>query len=247
MKMFIKSAGFFFACCMFLPGLFAQDAGEILQKTDRVLFSFKDKQANVEMILENRRDKEKIREAVLMQKGTEKRLYRYTKPESQAGIATLSLPGDIMWLYMPAFGRPKKISLLAKSQAFTGTDFSHEDMSVRSYAGDYTPTLLETTGETYILELVPKSGKSSYSKLVMQVDKDHYYPHRIEYYDKRRNKEKTATYVFRKTGDYWYAREVTMTDLKKDHATTIIMTDVIFDQGIPDETFTVEKMMPEEE
>ena len=93
----------------------SQDADEILAKMDKLMFSAKDRQGKVKIILTNKAGKEKIREAEMMQKGTDKRLYRYTAPESQQGIATLSLPDGVMWLYMPAFGKPKKISLLAKS------------------------------------------------------------------------------------------------------------------------------------
>jgi outer membrane lipoprotein-sorting protein len=226
---------------------YGQDAKEIMKNVDNVLFAPSDKQAKVKIILEKNGGTPKSREAEMKQKGFDKKLYRYTYPESQAGIATLSLPDGIMWLYMPAFGKPKKISLLAKSQAFTGTDFSYEDMTVNSYAKDYKPTLLNTTNEAYVVELEPKSDKSNYSKLVMYVNKSEYFPNKIEYFDKRGRKEKEADFRYQKAGKYWYAEEVTMTDLKKDHSTTILMTEVIFDQKLPDEEFTVEKLVPEEE
>lgn len=222
----------------------SQDANTILQKMDKTMFSSKDKQGKMKMILSDK-GKEKIREGILMQKGTEKRLYRYTAPESQAGIATLSLPGDIMWLYMPAFGKPKKISLLAKSQAFTGTDFSYEDMNTYSYYDKYSPELLETTDNAYILKLEPRSDKSKYSKVNVSVHKGNYYPIKMEYYDNGGNKFKEAVYKFVKIGNYWNAEEITMTDLKKGSSTKIILTDVKFDQGLTDEQFSVDSLMKE--
>jgi len=225
--------------------VFSQDARAILEKVDQVIFAPKDKQGKVKIILMKKGQEEKVREAFMMQKGTDKKLYRYTYPESQAGIATLSLPDGVMWLYMPAFGKPKKISLLAKSQAFTGTDFSYEDMSVGSYAQEYKAELLETREKSYILELIPDAEKSNYSKLILEVDKANHYPIHIDYYNKKGILEKEAGYRYRKTGKYWNAEEVTMTDLKKDHATRILMTEVIFDQNLSDEEFTVEKLVPE--
>ncbi len=231
-----------------LSGLnvFSQDADDILGKMDKLMFSAKDKQGKVKIILTNKSGKEKIREAEMMQKGTDKRLYRYTAPEKQAGIATLSLPDGVMWLYMPAFGKPKKISLLAKSQAFTGTDFSYEDMTVDSYAKKYTPALIDNTEDAYILELSPKSNKSDYSKLMVTVDKTNFHPILIEYY-KRDKKFKEARYKYKKQGDYWYAEEVVMTDLRKKHSTRITLEDMKFDQGLSDEEFTVEKLKIKEE
>lgn len=221
--------------------LFSQDANDILSKMDNLMFSAKDRQGKVKIILTNKSGKEKIREAEMMQKGTDKRLYRYTAPESQAGIATLSLPDGIMWLYMPAFGKPKKISLLAKSQAFTGTDFSYKDMTVDSYSKNYTPKLIDNTGNVYILELTPKSDKSDYSKIVISIDKTNYHPVLMEYY-KRDKKFKQAIYKYKQEGNYWYAEEVIMTDLRKNHSTKITLEDMKFDQGLSDDEFTVEKL-----
>ena len=225
----------------------AQTADELLKKMDNIIFGANDKQGNVKIILINRSGKEKIREATMMQKGTDKKVYRYTMPESQAGIATLSLPDGIMWLYMPAFGKPKKISLLAKSQAFTGTDFSYEDMATTTYASRFTPSLIETTELAYVMELIPKSDESSYSKIIVTVDKQNYYPLKMEYFDRGKRKFKEATYEYLKSGNYWYAQEVIMADLNKQHMTKILLSDIKFDQGISDDEFTVEKLVPLQE
>ena len=230
---------------LFFPAVsaVAQDGAELLKKMDNVIFASKDKQADVKIVVNNNSKEDKIREAELFQKGPDKKIYRYTKPESQAGVATLSLPGDVMWLYMPAYESPKKISLLAKSQAFTGTDFAYEDIPTQPYSLRYTPKFLNDEGNTYAIELKPLSDKSNYSKLIAYIDKTNYYPVRIEYYDKGGNKGKEATYKYSKINGYWNADEVVMTDLKKKSSTTITMTDVKFDQGLKDDLFTVEKFM----
>jgi outer membrane lipoprotein-sorting protein len=223
-------------------GLRAQDAMALLEKMDALMNAPKDKEATVEMILTKKNDKEKTRIAEMYQKGVDMRLYRYTQPESQAGIATLSLPGDVMWLYLPAFGLPTKISMLAKNQAFTGTDMSYEDMDTKPYSKRFTPKLVETTSDAYVLELTPDYDKSDYSKLILTLDKTNFYPQKIDYYDKRGNKVKEADYQYAKSGKYWYAKEVKMTDLKKDHSTQIIMKDIKFDQGLSDDIFTVDNL-----
>lgn len=220
----------------------AQDAGAILTGMDRIMFSPKDKQGKVTIILTDKNGKQKTREATMMQKGSDRKLYRYTQPESQAGIATLSLPGNVMWLYMPAFGKPRKISLLAKSQSFTGTDFSYEDMATTPYADRYTPELVKTEPNAYILKLIPKSDKSNYSKIIAKIDKMHGYPVSLEFYDGQGSRFKEAVYRYEKIGAYWNAAEVTMTDLNKNHSTKILLTEVKFDQGLTDDLFTVEML-----
>lgn len=221
----------------------AQNAETLLQNMDNLMSAPKDRVATMEMTVTNKNEKEKVREALMKQKGTDRKMYRYTKPENKAGIATLSLPGDIMWLYMPSFGKPIKISLLSKSQAFTGTDFSYEDMSGVSYSERYIPKLLKSDDQdTYLLELTPRTKKTTYSKIVISINKTHNYPIKMAFFDLDKSYEKLATYSYAKKGNYWYAKEVLMEDLKKNTSTKIIMKDIKFDQGLKDEDFEVEKL-----
>ncbi len=222
----------------------AQDANTLLSDMDQIMFGPEDRQGTIKITLVSKSGKGKIREATMLQKGTDKKLFRYTKPESQEGIATLSLPGDIMWLYMPALGKPKKISILAKSQAFTGTDFSYEDMATTPYSSRYEPELVSTSDEGFELQLIPINEKSHYSKIVVLLEKEVHYPIRMDYYDRGGKKFKEATYTYRKTGKYWNAAVVVMTDLRKKHKTIIELTDVKFDQGLSDDLFTVENLKP---
>ena len=221
----------------------AQSAEVLLQNMDLLIAAPKDKEASVLMVITDKSGKENKREASLKQKGKFKKLYRYTKPEKQAGIATLSLPDGIIWLYMPAFGKAVRISLLSKSQAFTGTDFSQEDMSGIPYSDRYNPTIINANNpDFYILELTPKSKKTKYSKIILTMDKTNYYPIKMEFFNNSNNYFKLATYTYKKKNNYWYAKEVIMTSVLKKHSTSILLTDVKFDQGIDDDVFTVENL-----
>jgi outer membrane lipoprotein-sorting protein len=106
--------------------------------------------------------------------------------------------------------------------------------------------LLETNENTYILELTPKADDSKYSKIIVTQNKENFYPEKMEFYDLVNKKFKEATYDYEKIGKYWNARQVIMADLSKQHMTKIILKEVKFDQGIPDEAFTLEKLIPEE-
>lgn len=218
------------------------DANTILANMDKIMFSPKDKSGTLTMILIDKDGSEKVREAAMFQKGPDKKLYRYTKPESQAGIASLSLPGDVMWLYMPAFEKPKKISMLSRSQAFTGTDFSYEDMATTPYSDRFTPTLQSTGADDYVLQLIPKSDKSIYAKIILRVNKTNGYPIWMKYYNVQGRMFKEATYTYEKIGKYWNAAEVVMKDLEKNHITKIRLTNIKFDQGLSDDIFLVDKM-----
>ncbi len=227
---------------LMVQGTMAQDAGEILKKMDEVLYSSKDMMGKNRIVLIDKNGKEKIREAIFKQKGNDKRLFRFTKPASQDGISTLSLPNDVMYLYLPSFGKERRISSGVKSQKFAGTDFTYEDMEAKTFVEKYTGTLLGEEGDLLVLELIPKSPKSGYSKLITKVNKEHYYPVYTEYYDKGGNKIKIAKYTFKKIGKYWNSEVIEMTDLKKNHTTKMIMYDVKYDTGLNDDEFTVRKL-----
>ncbi len=219
----------------------AQDAVSILKKMDDVMFSSKDMIGKQKIILIDKTGKQETREATMQQKGTDKRIFRFTSPASQTGIAVLSLPDDVMYLYLPAFGKERRIASSAKNQKFAGTDFSYDDMESKSYSEKYIPKLLKTEANVFVLELTPKSS-SDYSKIIINTNKTNYYPELMEYYDKGGNKIKVAKYTFKKVGKYWNPSEIEMTDLKTNHKTKMQMSDVKYDTGLTDDDFTVRKL-----
>jgi len=219
----------------------AQDASTILDKMDHVLYAPEDMTGTNTIILIDKNGKQETREAYIKQKGTDKRIMRFTAPASQAGIAVLALPNDVMYLYLPAFGKERRISSSVKNQNFAGTDFTYDDMEPKPFSEKYTSKLIKTEGNVFVLELVPK-GNSDYSKIIVQINKTNYYPELMEYFDRGNTKIKEAKYVFKKVGNYWNTAEIEMTDLKKNHKTKMLMSDVQYDNGLSDEEFTVRKL-----
>ena len=92
-----------------------------------------------------------------------------------------------------------------------------------------------------MLKLTP-NGRSDYSKLVAYVNKEHFYPERMGYFDRGDNKVKEAAYTFKNVGDYWNPAEIVMKDLKNGHMTRMQTSDVEFDTGLSDDEFTVRKL-----
>ncbi len=223
--------------------VFGGDAAGILDKMDAVLFASEDQKSTIEMVLIDRNGNERTREAMVWQRGSDKRLFRFTAPAAEAGIAFLSLPNDVMYLYMPAFGRERRIASHVKNQSFAGTDFSYEDLESVKYSEKYKPVLLEETDSQYILELTPLTDvRSDYSKVIAHVNKEHYYPEKMESYDRGGQKAKVAEYTFDRQDGYWYIQEIFMTNLNRDHRTRMTFTGVQFDTGIDDQVFTVRNL-----
>jgi outer membrane lipoprotein-sorting protein len=208
---------------------------------DAVMFSPKDMTGNMKVVLTDRNGKQEVREATVQQKGTDMRLFRFTSPASQAGIAVLSLPEDIMYLYLPAYGRERRIASSAKNQNFAGTDFSYDDLESKSYCAKYTPKLLDSGNDMFVIELTPKAA-SDYSRIVVNVNNKEYYPESMDFYDRGNNKIKTAKYTFKKIGNYWNSSNVEMTNLKTGRKTSMQMSDISYDSGLTDDDFTIRKL-----
>ncbi len=151
----------------------AQDASTILKRMDDVMYSPKDMTGKNKIVLIDKAGKEEVREATIQQKGNDKRMFRFTAPASQAGISVLSLPNDVMYLYLPAFGKERRIATSAKNQNFAGTDFSYDDMESKPFSAKYTPKLIEVGANVYTLELTPQA-QSDYSKIVATINKTNF-------------------------------------------------------------------------
>jgi outer membrane lipoprotein-sorting protein len=221
------------------------DANDLLKKMDRAASNIVDKSSNIEMIMVNlSTNKEKIKKAVIIQKDGDKKLFRYTYPKSDVGIATLLLPNGELYIYLPLFKKPKKITNLAESR-LNNSDFSVKDMANMTYSEKYNARIHQTREMTYILDLNSINSDLEYNHLVVYLNKKFFYPEKMEFYSNiSGNIEKISTTKYKMIDGYWVANEVTMRNIKKSHQTTIIMTNIMINQGLKDEEFTLEKLAP---
>ncbi|MEE4256020.1 MAG: outer membrane lipoprotein-sorting protein [Bacteroidales bacterium] len=238
MKKNIILSMLFLAAVAMLNG---QDALTILEKCDSVTYAPKDQVNKIKTILTDSKGRTQEREAIASQMGNHYRLFRFTAPASQEGIAFLSLPDDVMYLYLPAYNKSRRIASHVKNQNFAGTDLSYDDMESVPMAQKYDGQLLETTDEGYWLELKNKPGKKSeYSKMHTLIDKHNFTILKSDYYDMGGNKVKTlVNNKIENIGGYWIITDLLMTDLKKNHSTRMIFTETMVDTGLTEDDFSL--------
>ncbi len=233
----------FLAVMCSLQEIMAQDAADVLRRMDDVVFAGEDQTSGIRLIMTDRSGNERVREAKVWQKGSNKRLFRFTSPAAEAGIAFLSLPDDVMYLYMPAYGRERRIATHVRNQSFAGTDFSYEDLEALRYSERFEASIAEEKDNHYILRLVPLPGtRSDYSEIIVTINREHYYPERMKSFDRGGQEYKIADYRFERKGDYWTTTEIRMTNLKRQHSTRMIFDDIEFDTGLDDDIFTVRNL-----
>jgi len=216
------------------------DPVEIAKRGDDVVNAPKDAHIFSTMILIDKDGKKNERRSEMYQKGTEKRLVRFLSPADQKGIGFLTLPCDIMYLYLPAFHKIRRIASHVKSQTFAGTDLTYEELSEFRLTIDHNPQMVREEGAAWVIKLIPRDKKDKdYAYLLANYRKDNYYPEKIEYYDKNGKVYKIIERKEIKTiKGYWMSMRMEVKDLKRSHSTISIIDKVELDIGLKDDVFT---------
>ena len=173
----------------------------------------------------------------------DKGLMVYVQPARIKGMKILTLhDGDDIWSYSPRTKRVRKIASHQKKQSVNGSDFSYEDMNTNDRREEYISTLLaEEMKEgvaTYKIEMIPKESTiTSYSKMIMWIQKGKWLPIYTEFYDEYQDLWKVLTLKnITKVGAYWNAGEIVM--INKQKGTKTVMTnkktefDIELDMGM---------------
>lgn len=212
----------------------------VLAKTDDVFNAPRDSAQQIQILLIDKSGQEKERVLEALQKGSNQRIIRFLSPADQKGIGFLSLPDDVMYLYLPAFKKTRRIASHIKNTRFAGTDYTYEDLEAKYYSDKWIPVLVTADSAQVVLQLTLKPGASSdYSKLVMTVDKSNFYATKLEMYDKTGRLYKVLTRTrIEKAGNYWIAKDSLLEDLKTRHKTRMVVKSVKFDSGLSGDKFT---------
>ena len=125
----------------------------------------------------------------------------FDSPESVRGTVLLThahkAAEDDLWLFLPAAKRVRRISAGGKSGSFMGSEFTYEDLTpfvLSKYS--YTRMADETVDgkPCYQVERRPRTEGSGYTRQLLWLDKEHLAPVKIEYYDRKNDLLKVASY-----------------------------------------------------
>lgn len=144
---------------------------------------------------------------------------------------------DDQWIFLPALGRVKRIAASEGGGSFMGSDFTYADMASTTYdTTEATHTLLgeePVDGRSaYKLQSVPKTP-GTYVQTVIWVDKEHYLPLRVEFYERDAasiSKILTTDGIAQVEGR-WITRSVTMSTLSAGTKTHVEILQAKY--GIP--------------
>ena len=122
-------------------------------------------------------------------------------PENVRGTILLTharkVGDDEQWLYLPSAGRVRRVSAGQQAGSFMGSEFTYEDLTP-TVAAKYTHTrMADDTADgrpCFALERRPRGDASGYSRERLWLDKERMVPIMVEFYDRKNELLKVATY-----------------------------------------------------
>jgi outer membrane lipoprotein-sorting protein len=218
------------------------DANHILEKVDQNLNS-DNRIYESKMVIHGRRNDRTITSKA-GSVGDDKALTEYLYPAREEGTKMLKLE-DQLWIYSPSTDRTILISGHMLRQSVMGSDLSYEDMMEdRKLTEMYDAKVIgeeEIEGrKTWVLELTAKVDEVTYQSRKQWIDHERYVPLKEELFAKSgKLLKKTILKDVVEIDGRWFPRNMVYKDmLKEGEGTEFIMTDIKFDQDIPEYIFT---------
>jgi len=121
-------------------------------------------------------------------------LAAFSAPADMKGTKILVLSPDETYVYLPAFGKVRRIASHTQDQGFMGLTYTVDDLYGTRYAAQYTAAISAETSKEWALTLTPKPGQTvDYARIKMTVVKDRVVPTELQYFDATGKKLKTET------------------------------------------------------
>ncbi len=170
-------------------------ADQIIDRVKENQVDYENSKTQAEMILIDKNGNVEEREIIMFEKEENDKisvLMRFLSPKSVEGVTLLSIEnGERIYLYMPAYQKPRRIAGSSKQENFMGTDFSYEDISMDYQSEEYQKNLLEETEQRFLIEVIPDDEEISYQKFLLYINKEAFYVEKVEFYDMNEQLAKT--------------------------------------------------------
>jgi outer membrane lipoprotein-sorting protein len=168
----------------------------------------------------------------------------YLSPAREQGTKMLKLENQL-WIYSPSTDRIIQISGHMLRQSVMGSDLSYEDLMddrklTDVYSAKVTGNEIIDDRKTYILELTAKVTDVAYNSRKMWIDSERFVPLKEELFAKSGQLLKRTTLSdVKQLEGRWFPEKIVYKDmLKQGNGTEFRITNIKFNQKIPDYIFT---------
>jgi outer membrane lipoprotein-sorting protein len=232
------------AVCIIMSHLLAaQPAAEIILERVDANMSSENRIMESNMTIHGRRSSRTIVSRTYAV-GNQQSFTEYLSPAREAGTKMLKLENQL-WIYSPSTDRTIQISGHMLRQSVMGSDLSYEDMMEdRKLAEIYDASI---SGEeivngrtTWVLELKARVDDATYHSQKIWVDSERYIPLKQHMYARSGQLLKqTEIKEVQQIQGRWFPTIMVYRDmLKQGEGTVFQITDIQFDQDIPEHIFT---------
>ena len=242
---------FFAFLLLSLASTSAEEEGlRIARLTEEANNGFQGEYSEMEMILINAHGDQTVRRMITQTMEVpgdgDRSISTFEWPADVKGTRMLTWShktgSDDQWLFLPAIKRVKRISTRNQAGAFMGSEFSYEDLGSQEVE-EFTHTFLEevTLDERtcWLLERRPVDKKSGYSKERVWMDQEYKNPLRIEYYDRRGELLKVATFSrYTRYDTWWRADRIIMENVQTGKKSELNLIARSLGQVYDEETFS---------
>jgi len=222
---------------------------EVAQQSDKITDGFGSSIAQTEMVLINASGQQSVRQMemkTLEGENGDKTISTFLTPADVKGTKTLTHEhvdrDDDQWLYLPALKRVKRIASSNKSGSFMGSEFSYEDIGNQNYQK------FTYSGEAEEVDLngvvcykgsrIPNDENSGYTKQISWIAKDSFLLQKVEYYDRKQELLKTATFLdYKKIDGIWRVGKIEMRNHQNDKVTVLTWIDDKVKVGLTEKEF----------
>ncbi len=234
----------FALACLAAPA-WAADGAAVLERVDAAAARAQDATLVMDVTVHDGRGGSASRVLKVWQKGDDRRLIKFLEPARLAGVGLLSDPDDTLHLYLPAYGKTRRVVGSGRGDAFMGTDFSMDDLARTRFRDEYSAELTGEDDQYWQIKLVPlKPADHSHDHMRMRVRKADDLFDRVEFVDDGGQVTRRIEFDdVRPDGGYDVAHSITVTDVDSGRSTEASVREVLFDTGLEDDLFTTRYLM----
>jgi outer membrane lipoprotein-sorting protein len=144
---------------------------------------------------------------------------------------------EAQWIYLPSSGQVRRVVTGKTKAGLLGSEISPEDLNSNAIRGARAK-LIPSKSSSWVVEVVPPKGTSSYSKAVSHIDKKNYLPSKIEYYVGKKIKKTVEFKDYKKFGNVFRAQKIEVKNHFNGRRTEVRLSQIKVNSGLKEDDFT---------
>lgn len=218
----------------------AVDGKTILAEIDRRAEAFDDQSYTATMEIKKGTTTKKTLVFSAVMKGLDKQFINFLSPGDVAGMKVLLEGTNNLYLYLPEFGKVRRVAAHVQNQGFLGSTFTLSDLAEVKLSPLYDAVLVGTEGTLTTLSLTPKAGvEAAAAKIELTIDSTKGGVTKLRYFDGSGSAvREQVREEWVKIADKLVPTKISMADLKAGDTTVITLSNVKVNQGVADDIFS---------